>query len=350
VFVKRQPGSLRSCTARPYAIATRSTTGSAPKVFREGGAPAACRRIQVPRRDELRCRSLAESDARRGVAAHSSGNHAAALALAAATRGVPAYVVMPANASAAKRAAVERLRRRGDDVATTPSTRAGRGLARVLERTGAIEIHPFDDERVIAGAGHRCTRARAGDRRSRRRRNADRRRWPVLGDVYRRRSRTRDRRVRRATGARRVPTDFAPAVSSRTGAIPAYEHDVEQILVDEPEIVAAMRVVWERTKQLIEPSAAVAFAAARAAGPWDGKLAGARVGVICSGGQRRSRFAAMVSVNRDGDARRLKVSGTRGVPRRGAELLVPDAHSHGKARPHGPVVLLQPLQTGGGGG
>jgi threonine dehydratase len=56
-------------------------------------------------------------------------------------------------------------------------------------------------------------------------------------------------------------------------------HDVEQIIVDEAAIVNTMHVVWERTKQLIEPSAAVAFAAARAAA-----LAGARVGIICSGG------------------------------------------------------------------
>jgi hypothetical protein len=54
---------------------------------------------------------------------------------------------------------------------------------------------------------------------------------------------------------------------------------VEEIVVDEPALVEPMRVVWERTKQLIEPSAAVAFAAARAA-----ELDGARVGIICSGG------------------------------------------------------------------
>ena len=54
---------------------------------------------------------------------------------------------------------------------------------------------------------------------------------------------------------------------------------MEQIVVEESAVVEAMRVVWARTKQLIEPSAAVAFAAARAA-----RLDGARVGIICSGG------------------------------------------------------------------
>ena len=70
----------------------------------------------------------------------------------------------------------------------------------------------------------------------------------------------------------------------RTGCSPRTEailrdHGVEQIVVDEPDVVEAMRAVWERTKQLIEPSSAVAFAAARAA-----DLDGARVGIICSGG------------------------------------------------------------------
>ena len=66
--------------------------------------------------------------------------------------------------------------------------------------------------------------------------------------------------------------------SARTQAI-LDDHDVERIVVDEAAIVEAMRVVWARTKQVIEPSAAVAFAAAHAA-----RLDGARVGIICSGG------------------------------------------------------------------
>ena len=96
--------------------------------------------------------SLSEADARRGVAAHSSGNHAAALALAARTRGIPAYVVMPENASAAKRASV---RRYGAEITSCDNSLDARRakLAEVLDRTGAVEIHPFDDELVIAGAG-----------------------------------------------------------------------------------------------------------------------------------------------------------------------------------------------------
>jgi threonine dehydratase len=220
--------------------------------------------------------SLSESEARHGVAAHSSGNHAAALALAAATRGVPAYVVMPANASAPKRAAVGRY---GALVTPCENTLDARRevLATVLERTGAVEIHPFDDERVIAGAGTAALELvqEIGD--------LDVVVTPigggglcsgtciavapmrVIGGL------PRDRASTRADGLR-------TGVSARTGTI-LREHDVEEIVVDEPAIVEAMRVVWERMKQLIEPSAAVAFAAARAA-----ELDGARVGIICSGG------------------------------------------------------------------
>ena len=75
-----------------------------------------------------------------------------ALALAAETRGIPAYVVMPKNASAAKQAAVQRY---GAEISLCDNTLDARRaeLAEVLDRTGAVEIHPFDDERVIAGAG-----------------------------------------------------------------------------------------------------------------------------------------------------------------------------------------------------
>ena len=82
--------------------------------------------------------------AARGVAAHSSGNHAQALALAARTRGIPAWVVMPHDASAAKRAAVEGY---GATVVESDTILTAREvtLAAVLGDTGATEIHPFDD-------------------------------------------------------------------------------------------------------------------------------------------------------------------------------------------------------------
>lgn len=96
--------------------------------------------------------ALEEEAARRGVLTHSSGNHGAALALAARRRGIPAYVVMPEGAPRIKREAVEA---QGARVVTCPPTMEGRQetAARLGEETGANLVHPFDDPRVIAGQG-----------------------------------------------------------------------------------------------------------------------------------------------------------------------------------------------------
>ena len=96
--------------------------------------------------------SLPEEEAVRGVATHSSGNHAAALALAARWRGVPAYVVMPENAPQIKRTAVAGY---GANIFFCKPTLEAREetLARVLGSTGAALVHPYNDARVIAGQG-----------------------------------------------------------------------------------------------------------------------------------------------------------------------------------------------------
>lgn len=96
--------------------------------------------------------SLTEEAARRGVATHSSGNHAAALALAARWRGVPAYVVMPENAPQIKKAAVAGY---GASIFFCRPTLEAREetLARVIGSTGAAFVHPYNDVRVIAGQG-----------------------------------------------------------------------------------------------------------------------------------------------------------------------------------------------------
>src|SRR3954469_4847177 len=90
--------------------------------------------------------------ARRGVATHSSGNHAAALARAAKLRGISAHIVMPSNSSKVKIRAVESY---GGKIVFCEPTQAAReeACARVLEETLANLIHPFEDERVIAGQG-----------------------------------------------------------------------------------------------------------------------------------------------------------------------------------------------------
>src|SRR5262249_26342265 len=94
--------------------------------------------------------SLPESEARRGVATHSSGNHAAALAHAARLRGIPAYIVMPHDTPLAKRAAAERD---GALITLCEPTMAARerAAAAIIARTGAHLVHPYDDLRVMAG-------------------------------------------------------------------------------------------------------------------------------------------------------------------------------------------------------
>jgi len=95
---------------------------------------------------------LEEAVARRGVATHSSGNHAAALALAASLRGLPAHIVMPEDAPAVKKAAV---REYGGRITFCAPTLAAReeALAAVVRSTGAVFIHPYDHPHVIAGQG-----------------------------------------------------------------------------------------------------------------------------------------------------------------------------------------------------
>ncbi len=94
--------------------------------------------------------SLGDDEAARGVATHSSGNHGAALALAARSRGIPAYVVMPENAPRVKRDAVAEY---GARVLLCESTLTARerSLGEVVKETGAVFIPPYNDERVIAG-------------------------------------------------------------------------------------------------------------------------------------------------------------------------------------------------------
>lgn len=96
--------------------------------------------------------SLSEEQARRGVVTHSSGNHAAALALAARLRGIQATIVVPNNAPRAK---IEAVAAYGGVVELCEPTLAARqsGVQAIQERTGATLVHPYDDPTIIAGQG-----------------------------------------------------------------------------------------------------------------------------------------------------------------------------------------------------
>ena len=110
------------------------------------------RLVQNSRRDERGF--FADRSRRRnnGVVAPSSGNHAAALALAARWRGIPAYIVMPSNSSAVKKRAVQAY---GGKITECEPNIASREsvTAEVMNRTGAHLVHPYNDARVIAGQG-----------------------------------------------------------------------------------------------------------------------------------------------------------------------------------------------------
>ena len=95
---------------------------------------------------------LGAADAARGVATHSSGNHGAALAMAAGVRGIPAYIVMPTSAPRVKKAAV---RAYGGVIVECESTLAAREttLEQVVAEHGAHVVHPYDDPRIVAGQG-----------------------------------------------------------------------------------------------------------------------------------------------------------------------------------------------------
>ncbi len=94
--------------------------------------------------------SLSESEARRGVVTHSSGNHAAAVACAAGWRGISASIVMPKNAPKVKCRAVESYG--GKITFCEPNVKSrSETAARIQAETGSVLIHPYDDDRIIAG-------------------------------------------------------------------------------------------------------------------------------------------------------------------------------------------------------
>jgi threonine dehydratase/serine racemase len=227
---------------------------------------------------------LTEAEAARGVVTHSSGNHAQALALAARLRGIPAYVVMPENAPAVKRRAVEGY---GAKVfPCQPTEAARRELARrVQEETGARFVHPFDDPDVIAGQGSVALEALA-QLKEQGFGAAHGIIAPVGGGgllsglciaaggvdpalrVFGAEPGGADDATRSLAEGRRLPQtgpgSIADGLLTGVGEItfPVLQEHVERIFtVDEEEIVAAMRLAWERAKLLIEPSAAVALAA-----------------------------------------------------------------------------------------
>lgn len=243
--------------------------------------------------------SLPEAEAARGVLTHSSGNHGAALALAARERGIPATVVMPRKAPVVKMNAVSGY---GAKVVLCEPTLASRESTAeaVMAETGATLVHPYDNRSVIAGQGTAAlelleevpalnlvlapvgggglasgtaiavAHASPGT--------------ATIGaepagadDAYRS---LQAGRIIPQTDPRTIADGLRTSLCPRTFAA-LRAHLREIVTVEEETIVAAMRLVWERMKIIIEPSSAVPLGALLS-----GRIEtrGLRIGVIFSGG------------------------------------------------------------------
>jgi threonine dehydratase len=243
--------------------------------------------------------SLTEDEMRNGVATHSSGNHAAALALAASLRGIKAYIVMPSDSSKVKVAAVEHYN--GIITFCEPTLQAREDtLAQVLLKTNAAEIHPYNDYRIIAG---QATAAKeliedGGP--------FDLIMVPVGGggllsgtalathyfspttQVIAAEPEQADDAYQSFYQGMFVPSihpnTIADGLRTSLGTLtyPIIRDHVHQIVrVTEGGIVRAMRIIWERMKILVEPSSAVPLAALLENRFEHKDL---RIGIILSGG------------------------------------------------------------------
>jgi threonine dehydratase len=243
--------------------------------------------------------SLTDEEAKHGVVAPSSGNHAAALSLAARWRGIPAWIIMPSNSSTVKMRAVEAY---GGKITQCEPNMASREAtaAAVMQHTGAHLVHPYNDVRVIAGQGTAAlelleevpdldlivTPASGGGLMSGTAiaaksmqpgirvvggepRNAD--------DIFRSMA---SGKIEAASLADTIADGLRATLSPLTFSI--VRERVDQIsLVAEEEIVSTMLLLWERMKLVVEPSGAVAAAPVllRRIG-----AEGKKVGVVLSGG------------------------------------------------------------------
>lgn len=243
--------------------------------------------------------SLSDEEAKHGVGAPSSGNHAAALSLAARWRGIPAWIVMPSNSSQVKKQAVEAY---GGKITECEPNMASReaASAEVMKRTGAHLVHPYNDPRVIAGQGTAAVElledvpdldiviapVSGGGLLSGTAIAANRMRpeIAVMGaeplnadDAFRSLA---SGRIEAGSASHTMADGLRATLCPLTFSI-LRERVSRIVLVSEEEIVAAMRLLWERMKIIAEPSSAVAAAPALMR-----KMGAERkkVGVILSGG------------------------------------------------------------------
>jgi len=243
--------------------------------------------------------SLTDEEAAKGVATHSSGNHAQALALAAKLRKIPAYIVMPSNAPQVK---VDAVKGYGAEITFCEPTLQAReqALNKVVERTGAYFIHPYNDYRIIAG------QATAALELLEKITDLDVIIPPVGGggllsgtalaahyfsdsvrvigaepagadDAYRS---LQENHIIPSTDPNTIADGLLTSLGDKT--FPIIRDYVDKIItVQERSIAKAMKHLWERLKVVVEPSAAVPVALLLESGQ---KFKGTRIGIILSGG------------------------------------------------------------------
>ena len=243
--------------------------------------------------------SLSEKEVENGIATSSSGNHGAAVALAAKLRGTSSVVVMPSNSSAVKQAAVAHYGARIIHCEPNEESR-NRTLAAIIEDQGRTLVHPFDDPRVIEGQGTAALEFVEQVP------ELDIIMAPVGGGgllagtatvvaVLSPQTRIIGAEPAAADDTYRsfraghivpvgVPDTIADGLRTTVGKLTfpiIARHVTDVVRVSEEAIVEAMRLTWQRTKLIIEASAAVPLAALL-----EGKVDvhDARVGIIISGG------------------------------------------------------------------
>jgi threonine dehydratase len=241
---------------------------------------------------------IPESDRSKGIATHSSGNHAQAIARAGKILGIPAYIVMPSNAPQIKKDGVKGY---GGQIFECEPTLQAREttLADVIAKTGATEIHPFNNYHVMIG---QATAARELFEEVS---ELDYLLAPVGGggllsgtliaakyfspqtkviagepegadDAYR----SMQSGKIELSQSNTIADGLLTTLGDKT--FPIIKENVERVItVSDAEIVSAMRLIWERMKIIIEPSAAVTFAAVLKD---KASFKGKKVGIIFSGG------------------------------------------------------------------
>lgn len=242
---------------------------------------------------------LSDEEARNGVATHSSGNHAQAVALAARQRGIPAHIVMPENAPKVK---VHAVRDYGAEITFSEPTQQSREatLERVVEETGATFIHPYDNPDIIMGQGSAAIELLEDHP------DLDMLLAPIGGGGLMSGSAIAASGLSPETRVIGTEPEVAndAYLSFKTGELHGVQstdtvadglrtslseltfacirkHVDEIVTVTEEEIIDAMRFVWERMKIIIEPSCAVPVAAV-----FNDQLdlGGQKAGIIITGG------------------------------------------------------------------